>query len=387
MMRFKVWVVWLAWGLFAAAQADEAKAPWARDLGNDHFVFSGTVRVDKPVAGDLIAAGGTIDVEAPVAGDAVLMGGNLRLGAGVGQNVYAAGGRLAVDAAVGRNLRVAGGQVDLWPKASVAGNISVAGGQVSVRAPVKGSVQMAGGKVLIDAAIGGDVVVSAGQLELGPNARLAGSLRYRGRDEIKRDPAATVAGVIERLALPGAAASGPDARRHERRGPRLPGAGWLWTLGLMLITAALVLAAPAASQRVAQTLGARPGWSLLLGFIALVCIPVASLILMVSIVGIPLALLLLLLYLALLLVGYAASALALGHWALARFKADALGRSRWRIGAALLALLVLALLGALPYVGGWVALIAVLAGIGAIALQVAPGAATPAASGPTAAAS
>jgi hypothetical protein len=134
----------------------------------------------------------------------------------------------------------------------------------------------------------------------------------------------------------------------------------------------LVGASPVTSQRVAEALRRRPGWSLLLGFIALVCVPVAALILLISIVGIPLALLVVLLYLALLLVGYVASGIALGQWALARWKAEAASRTGWRIAAAMAAVLLLALLGSVPFIGGFVALLAMLAGIGAIALMFGP---------------
>lgn len=343
-----------------------------RDLGGDRFVFGGSVRIELPVAGDLIAAGGQVEVEAPVGGDAVLAGGNVRVAASVGQDVYAAGGRLALDAEVGRNLRVAGGQVDTGPKASIAGNVTVAGGQVRLRAPVKGSIRAAGGRVVIDAEVGGDVSVTAGQLELGPHARIAGGLRYRGRDDIRRDPAARVAGAVEHIPLPGADKSARSEREHGLRSRLGGGASWLWTLGLMAIAAVLVALLPGTSDRVARTLVARSGWSLLLGFITLVCVPVATLVLLLTVIGIPLALLVVLLYLVLLLVGYVASGVALGQWALARWRSASASRTGWRIAAAMLAVLLLAVLARIPFVGGFVVLAAMLAGIGAIALQLAP---------------
>jgi hypothetical protein len=355
-------------------RADDAKPVAERDVGADHFVFGGSVRVGQPVPGDLIAAGGNVDVDAPVSGDAVLVGGNLRVSAAIGQDVYAAAGRLVVDAPVGRNVRIGGGQVDFGPKGTVAGNVTVGGGQVSLRSAIKGSVRVGGGRVLIDAPVDGDVESAAGHLTLGPNARIGGALRYRSGEALERDPAAQVAGAVTQLPLPGRGASAA-ARDHgfaERAGGGWAGPGWFWTLGLMAIAAVLVGALPVTSQRVADGLRARPGWSLLWGFIALVCIPVAALILLVSIIGIPLALLLVLLYLALLLVGYVASGVALGQWALARWKADAAGRTAWRVASAMAAVLLLALLGSVPFVGGFVALLAMLAGIGAIALLLAP---------------
>jgi cytoskeletal protein CcmA (bactofilin family) len=357
--------LWVAYG----AQAQDAKPATERHVGSDTFVFGGSVRIDKPVPGDLIAAGGNVDVDAPVAGDAMLAGGNLRITAKVEHSVMAGGGRLILDAPIGRNLRVGGGQVDVGPMAAIGGNVIVGGGQVSLRGPVKGSVTVGGGRVLIDGPVDGDVVSNAGKLTLGPNARLAGKLSYRSNDELERDPAAQVAGAIEHLAMPGRGATRDRdwGERAQRAGP-----SWPWTLGLMAIAAILVVALPVTTQRVAEGLRTRFGWSLLWGFIALACLPVAALILLISIVGIPLALLVVLLYFALLLVGYVGSAIGLGQWALARFKPEAAQRSGWRIGAAMAAVLLLALLGSVPFVGGLVGLLAVLAGIGAIALLLAP---------------
>lgn len=373
-MRIPRWITGLA--LLALVASPRAADPdvAAHELGNDHFVFGCPVRIDQPVSGDLITAGCSVDVDAPVAGDAVAAGGRLRLSAPVAQNVYAAGGRLVIEAAVGRNLRIAGGQVELGPKASVAGNVTAAGGQVVLRGAVKGAVSLNGGQLTIDAPVDGDVESNAGHLRLGPNARIGGTLRYRSNEDLERDPAAQVAGRVEQLPLPvrrGASAAGAGgAREHEaahtRDAGRRVGPGVFWTLGLMALAATLVAALPVPSRRVAEAWRTRFGWSLLWGFIALVCIPVAVLILLVSLVGIPIGLLGALLYVALLLLGYVASGIALGQWGLARWRAAEGERRGWRIGAALAALLLLALLGRVPYFGGFVALMAVVAGMGAI---------------------
>ncbi len=372
--RFSTILGWLLLLIAPCAGADEGRPAAQRRIGSDTLVFGGSVRIDQPVPGDLTAAGGNVDVAAPVAGDEMLVGGNLRVSAKVEHSVYAGGGRLMLDAPIGRNLRVGGGQVELGPMATVAGNVSVGGGQVWLRGAVKGSVTASGGRVLIDGPVDGDVVSNAGRLTLGPHARLAGSLRYRSGDDLVRDPAAQVAGAIEHLPLPGRSASSPaQGERGWREHARRAAPSWWWTLGLMAIAALLVAALPVTSLRVADALRHRFGWSLLWGFVALVCIPVAALILMISIVGIPLALLVVLLYLALLLLGYVGSAVAVGQWALARFKAEVAGRTGWRIAAAMAALLLLALLGRVPLVGGFVALLAVLAGIGGVVLLFTPG--------------
>ena len=124
-------------------RADEHQPATGHRVGSDTFFFGGSVRIDQPVAGDLIAAGGNVDVDAPVAGDAVLAGGNLRITAQVEGSVHAGGGRLILDAPIGRNVRVGGGQVDVGPMAAIGGNVTVGGGQITLRGPVKGNVTAA----------------------------------------------------------------------------------------------------------------------------------------------------------------------------------------------------------------------------------------------------
>jgi len=367
-------VVLLAYGV-AHAQAPQPTPPSGsagQRFGGDLFIGGGSITVREAVQGDLFAAGGSVDVDTPVAGDAVVAGGKLRLGADIGRNVYAAGGNINVLGKVGGNARMAGGQIEIAPQAQVAGNVTVTGGQVQLRGAIQGHVQTAGGQLLIDGPIGGDVIASSGQITLGPAARIAGKLRYRSGQPLVQDPAAQVTGGVEVLAPRigrGDDKARPDAALHEERTHRWTGPVRLWTVGLMLLAALLVALLPGVSAGVARTWRARAGRSLLVGFALLVCVPVAVLLLAITIVGIPIALALLAAYLALLPLAYVASAIAIGDWALQRWQSQHLAQAGWRIGAACLALLALALLGWVPMLGWAIALLALLAGLGAVVLQ------------------
>lgn len=279
--------------------------------------------------------------------------------------MYAAGGQLTLAGAVANNARAAGGEVLLVRGAVIGGNASLAGGRVEVDGVIKGYLQAAGGELFINGAVGGDVMAAGERIELGPQARIAGRLRYASRDDAIIDPAAQIVGGIERTAWPAPAAM-PSVEKARRAGR---GAGWIWTVGLMVLAAVLVAVLPGFTARVAVTVRQRLGWSALAAFIALVCIPVAALILMITLLGLPLGLVTLLAYFALLPVAYVAAAIALGDSALARAKPTAVPTTAWRAGAAVLAVLVLALLAKLPYLGGLIILAALLIGLGALILQ------------------
>jgi hypothetical protein len=342
-----------------------------RNFGADHFVAGCPVSVVLPVAGDLLAAGCNVDVLAEVDGDAVVIGGNVRLTAPVKQGVYAAGGRISIDAPVQRNVRIAGGRVELGPNANIAGNVTVGGGKVEIDGAIGGYLKVGAGSVRINGPVSGDVELGAGEVELGPNARIEGKLRYASGEEVRRDPAAQVRGGVERI-------EGDErwSAAHRWEGGTRHRLGWVWSVGLMLIAAILAAVLPQFYRRVEETARTRWALSLLVGFIVLVCAPVAALIAAISVIGIPLALLTIALYLMLLLVGYVSAGIALGEIALQRWRADRAAKHGWRIAAAVLAMLVLSLLGRLPFVGSLITFAAMLMGIGALLLQARPAPAT-----------
>ena len=270
-------------------------------------------------------------------------GGKVRIGAEVGQSVYAAGGQVNINGKVGRNLRVAGGQVELGPKADVTGNVSAAGGQVRLYGAVRGHVQAAGGRLLIDGPITGDVLATSGQVELAARAhhRKAALPQRRctaegpgGASEWRHRAARAELGWRRGVEPAGARARGPRARRGrhrlaldrrvDRAGRGLAGRGPHPT-----------------ALAFSRTLRERAGLSVVLGFVWLVCVPVLALLLLLTVIGIPLALFVAAVYLAVLPLAYVAAAVGLGDWALTRWQATHAATSAWRVGVAALALVLL----------------------------------------------
>ena len=359
----KVWIIAIALCVaFGATTAKEDSRVVGRELGADRAVAGGALSEMQPGPGDLMAAGGTVDVLAEVGGDAMLAGGTLRLDAAVKQSVYAAGGRITISAPVQRNVRMAGGSLEFAPSARVAGNVSAAGGEIRVLGPIGGYLLAAAGRVLINAPVAGDVDVRAGKVELGPRAAIGGKLRYASRDEITRDPAAQVSGGIERMAW----ASSIEPRRHGRT------VGLIWSAGLVLLAAVLAAALPQWGERLQRTLAARPGLAALAGFVSLVCIPVLTILLFVTVVGAPLALLALLAYPALMLVGYASVGVAGGRTALARWKPGRQADRAWQALAAALCMLLIVLAASVPWIGALIVLAVLLLGMGSVLLALRP---------------
>jgi hypothetical protein len=304
----------------------------------------------------LLLAGGALADDA-WSGGTIRIGGNVEVSEPTDGPLNAAGGQVLVEAPVEGPLRAAGGQVEVGPNASIAGNALLAGGNVVVKGPIQGDLHAAGGQVTLDGPVAGDASIAGGSLILGPDARIEGRLKFRG-GELNRDPSAQVAGGLVHTPA--------GSRRHERTAGERMARGWMWSVGLVALAALLAAALPGPSQRLAQELRERPGMTTLLGFLALTAIPVAAVLLMITIIGIPIALLALALYAGLLMVGYVWLAVVLGGLLLDRFNVERAAVTAWRIGAAALAMLILAIAVRVPFVGGLVKFAALVVGVGMI---------------------
>lgn len=285
--------------------------------------FGGHENISEPVQGPLVAIGGDVTLSAPVAAGAKLVA----------------------------------GKVTVTSDAPITGDLKIAAGDVTVDGAVGGSLKVAAGKVRINGKVAGNATIAAGTLELGPEAHIGGKLAFKG-EELHRDPAAQVVGGIEQTTW--------QHYHHERTPMERLLHGWIWTAGLMLIAAFIAAALPGPSNRMAAELRERPGLTLLLGFVALLGVPAAAILFMMTIIGIPIGVAAILGYLLLLLMGYVWLAVVVGGMLLDRVKPQVAALAAWRALAAVLTMLVIALLARVPYMGGITHLIAIVLGIGMI---------------------
>ena len=139
----------------------------------------------------------------------------------------------------------------------------------------------------------GSVVAVLGDLTLGPKAEVGGDAVCVG-GMVHRDPGAVVGGnVVNNIGthhhffrvmspLKEIFIGGPFSR-------------WAWIANILILAfyAVVALVFPGGIRRVGSTLLERPGMSILASFLAILCLPVLFVLLLVTIIGIPIALILL----------------------------------------------------------------------------------------------
>ena len=106
-----------------------------------------------------------------------------------------------------------------------------------------------------------------------------------------------------------------------------------------------------------------------MGCVMLVGVPLAIVVLTITVVGIPLALMMIFGYVVLLMLGYLVAALVVGDLLLERLGTEKFNSLGWRVLFLFLALVALSLVRHVPLIGGLVILLLFLAGIGAFTMQ------------------
>jgi hypothetical protein len=331
--------------------------------GGDYFATGGIVKLQEPVEGDALLAGGTVESSASIGGDATIAGGRVSLHAVVGDDLYLAGGQVEVDALVKGNARVAGGRVRIAPESRIEGGVTVAGGTVSASGTFGRYLTLAGGDVELSGHVRGDVHVYADELTIGPGTRIDGRLICRTAKPVAIPPDAEIAGG---LAQGNGEVGGGDEGLPWRR--EREGVGWFWLAGLALVGFLLLRLFPSFSARTTAALTGNPWLGIGLGFLVLVGVPAAVLILLLTVIGIPLAVMGLLSYLAMLVAAYVLGAQHIGDRLLAATRPAIASRVAWRIAALVLVLLGLAFLGMVPVIGSLLRFLVLLLGLGALAL-------------------
>jgi cytoskeletal protein CcmA (bactofilin family) len=341
--------------LAARSDSSEPQTAVTDDVVQDDLLTAGrTVRVGAEVEGDVAVAGSDVTVSAPVKGYVMSAGRTVSVEAPVGNDLWAAGERVDIAGPVGNNAMIAGQTVRLQPGATVGHDARLAGGEVRSEGRIAHDLTISAGRAEIGGDIGGAVNASARQVTVLPDAVVRGDLIVRAPEPPVISPGAQVMGNVDYQRTAGG--------RWWLAWPVLFGCLFLSLLALNLIG---LYVAPTLFSRVAETLRTRPLRSLLAGVVVLIAVPIVIAILLITVIGIPLAVILTAAYVIALVLSAAFVSYRIGLWVFDRLHRT--GVSRW--AAMLVGALLVSLAISLPMVGGLIALAVVLIGAGALAVE------------------
>jgi hypothetical protein len=226
-------------------------------------------------------------------------------------------------------------------RGTTSGDVIVIDGDVLVRGTVDGDLFVVNGEVTLRGTVTGDVVAVSDRVVFGARGKVEGDLHYG--DKKPEGAEGKVEGDTEKF------------KAGTATGIGLVIGFWIAvTVSVFLLGLLLLLLAPRAADAVARS---GPLKSFLIGLLVFFLLPLLGLLALVTVIGIPFGIGVLLAVLPLYGIGYTAAAWIVGRRIL---------KSKPRILAFIVGVLILRLLALIPIAGGIVWFLATVFGLGAV---------------------
>lgn len=331
---------------------------------------------DQTVNGVYVRAAENISLRGTINGDVIVAGSTVEIDGTINGSVYAAGERVVVRGVVKGNVHAAGSEVEIAAQdagsAFIAGadvalgeamrtqNVFAAGSDIDTRGEVAQNMYLGGSTILIASKVGGDVALAGERITLAGATTIGGNLTYTSQTEATIENDRSIAGSIKRTD------PAREVSPQERIAAQLSDMAY-WLAANIFIAAILLLLMPKVFLPAEDSFLKKPLNNYLKALAFVIFTPIALLLILLTVIGIPLVFLGSLIYLLVLLFAPTASAHFVGSFALDRMAAKKSSRrSRnymTELGAAALGFFLLAIVGLVPVLGGFVTVAAFFLGV------------------------
>ena len=319
--------------------------------GHNGFHANDDLTLEKKIASTLFAAGNNVEVSSEVDGAAFVAGNNLTLSSK--QDIlFAAGNSIELKNVETKDAFIAGSKINI--DNSYIRDLYIAADTIRIDSDVNRNVYLGGNKVTINGYIGGDCYISADNIRIGKEAQITGTLKYPEDSKISISETAIV--------------NKEETYKGKNFDVKISMKEMIMTYILakllsflsLLVTALIVFAVARKIFKKMEkmdfdfTSGVK---HFVIGFLSLIAIPVASIMVMITIIGIPIAIITLIMYGISLYLSSVATSYYLGHHLFKdKIKNDYL--------VLVISLLLLFILKLIPIIGGFVSLISLCMGLG-----------------------
>jgi cytoskeletal protein CcmA (bactofilin family)/predicted anti-sigma-YlaC factor YlaD len=326
----------------------------ASEILDDSLAASGdTVAVDGTISGNLFAAGRRVIVRGTVKGDLLAVANRIEIEGTVEGNVFGGAEAVIVRGSVGRSLYGGGTTLRIDAPGRVEGDLLGVAEDLDLDGRVGHDLVAMSERMNLRGGVGRDASLRVRHLHLEAPATIGGDLvmRVPNAADLQQDPGVVVSGKSEtRIA--------PKEKSHYLR-PSFYVWKLIWLVAAFVTGLALRALAPSllpARLPAAGALLRAAG----LGFVALVAVPAAAVLLMLTLVGLPIGALALAVWLAALYLAKILVATVVGRGLLQRADAPPAAFAP----VLLVGLVCLTLASNLPYIDGLVRLVVLVLGLG-----------------------
>lgn len=255
----------------------------------DYFAVGDSVEISGTVNGDVYIFASQAIIDGVVNGDVLGCGGSFDISGNVRNNCRIGAGQILISGAVGNNVTAVAGNLQMLSSATIGGGLVATAGNVDLAATIAKSVTVVASNLRISSAIRGSVEAYVGQMHITSRAKIGGSIDYRSSD---------LAWVEQGASIQGKLTHHPSFVRELVHGTWIQGLlvgskvvavlmNFFYTLVVGII---LIKVFPKNLDAALGVLKKTPWKALSYGLMLLVLLPLASLVLLMTILGVPFAL-------------------------------------------------------------------------------------------------
>lgn len=333
------------------ASVDVTKTEVVKNL----YTAGNTINFSGVDQGDLVAAGNTLNISGQIYDSLTAAGSNVNITANVGKNARLAGSSVTVNGEVAGDLFAAGSTVSVSKDSKISGDLFVGAGVVTVDGIVSGRARISATNVVINGKIDGNLEIDASTLTVGDSAIINGNLIYRAPEEAKISSSAVLKGTTD---FQKTVAKNTNYISKEKLSAVCGVFGFFgFLMGLVLLFAFVYILPKSSKKLVVESFDSF--WNKVgFGFVSLVVVPIALMILACTVVGIKLAAVIGMIYFGFIAISVIAATLAIGALIMKWIE-----KKDYRVDwlTILVGTLATMILGAIPVIGGFAIFIFVLA--------------------------
>jgi cytoskeletal protein CcmA (bactofilin family) len=336
-------------------QGDTIEVGKDETIKGDLFAHGHHVKIEGTVDGDVYVFCQGADIEGHVTGDVIAFAQMLRVNGKVDGNIRSFTNTTLVSGNVTKNLLTFAETVNIDPTGKVGGSVTTFLNTLTIDGAVGRDVLAFGNETTIAGNIGGGIQAQGNTLKFNSGAQVAGPVKFKGNHAPEVSSGA-------KLAIPVVFTQEEHHKRYEDSGFYV----WrvIWTAAVILFGLVLFVLLPNFARSTVDS-AERYGASFGLGVLVLFGVPIAAFIACITVVGLMIGISTFILWMTTLFCAQIVVGAIVGQWLMGHT------RETWQlIGRMVVGVILVRVLGMIPFLGGWVRFAVVLWGMGAISLAI-----------------
>jgi cytoskeletal protein CcmA (bactofilin family) len=336
-------------------KGDTVEVAKDENIKGDVYLSGHHVKVEGTVDGDVYVFSQNADIEGHVTGDVIGFAQVVRISGQVDGNVRSFTNTTLISGSVAKNVLSFSEAITLDSSGKIGGSVTTFVNSLTLDGHVGRDLLVMCKSTNVSGTVNGSIDAKGDTLRFGSGAHVEGTVKFKGNQPPDVSSKATLASIPEFSKL-----------EHQTQYSESKFYVWrvIWTAAVILFGLALFLLVPSFARESVDS-AEHYGASFGLGALVMFGIPIAAIFACITVVGLILGISTFIVWLAALFSAQLIVGTIVGQWMMGRT------RETWQfIGRMVIGVILLRVVGMIPFLGFWVRLAVVFWGMGAISLAI-----------------